>query len=502
MAAVRPRSPPPPPPQPDFADMLPVLRLRPALSAARVAAVTLTLGAGLAQAQAPSPRAADRATAFVDVNVVPMDRQRVLERQTVVVRDGRIVAMGPVASTQVPADAMRVDARGKYLMPGLAEMHAHVIGGQNPNHAQLNRDILLLYVANGITSIRAMLGQPNQIPLREQLRRGEILGPTMYVSAPSLNGNSAPNPDTAAKLVRAHKAAGYDFLKIHPGLSRATYDGIVAASKTVGITWAGHVPQAVGLRHALASGQSTVDHLDGLLEATLPDSLRVRVGVPGGMSFPDYVSAVDASRFPAVANEVKAAGTWSVPTMLVWENLYTQAETPEQMAQRDELRYASRQQVAGYVNQKRNMVQQQRNAGYTPEAAARYIQLRRQALKALADADAPLLMGTDSPQLFMVPGFSLHREMGILTAAGLTPFQIYRSGSANVARYTAEDLKLDGNFGTVAVGNRADLVLLDANPLQSVENLTRRAGVMVRGRWVSRQEIDQGLAALAAKYAQ
>jgi imidazolonepropionase-like amidohydrolase len=475
-------------------------RVRHAYSAARVAAVTLTLGAGLAQAQVP--RAADRVTAFVDVNIVPMDRERVLERQTVVVRDGRIVALGPVASTQVPADAMRVDARGKYLMPGLAEMHAHVIGGQNPNHEQLNRDVLFLYVANGITSIRAMLGQPNQIPLREQLRRGEILGPTMYVSAPSLNGNSAPDPDTAAKLVRAHKAAGYDFLKIHPGLSRSVYDAIVRTSNDVGLTWAGHVPAAVGLRHALASRQATVDHLDGMLEAATPDSIQSRLATPGAVSFAQFVAAVDPAKFASVANEMKAAGTWSVPTMLVWENLYSQAETPEQMAQRAELKYASRQQVAGWITQKRNMLQQQQNAGLTADVAARYITLRRQALKALADADAPLLMGTDSPQLFMVPGFALHRELGIVSASGLTPFQIYASGSRNVARYVAGHLKQDGRFGTIAVGNRADLVLLDANPLQSVENLTRRAGVMVNGRWVSPEEIDRGLSALAAKYAQ
>jgi imidazolonepropionase-like amidohydrolase len=111
-------------------------------------------------------------------------------------------------------------------------------------------------------------------------------------------------------------------------------------------------------------------------------------------------------------------------------------------------------------------------------------------------------MGTDSPQLFMVPGFALHRELGIVSQAGLTPFQILSSGSRNVARYIAEYLRQDGRFGTVAVGNRADLVLLDANPLASVGNLTQRAGVMVRGRWVSREEIDRGLAELAGRYAQ
>lgn len=467
------------------------------ISARLLAAAFLSGGAAFAQEGATT-------TAFVNVTVLPMDREGTLAAHTVLVRGDRIVAVGPSQSVAIPAGATRIDGRGKFLMPGLAEMHAHVVGGQNPNHEQLNRDILFLYVANGITSIRAMLGQPNQLPLRQQLVEGQVLGPMMYVSAPSLNGNSAPNPDTAAKLVRAYKASGYDFLKIHPGLSRETYDAIARTAGEVGLTWAGHVPAAVGLPHALASKQSTVDHLDGMLEAATPDSIFTRLQLPqgGGVSFERFVGSVDPSRFAAIARQMKAANAWSVPTMLIWENLYSQAETPEQMATRTELKYASKQARANYVAQKRNMLQQQRGQGLTPEIAARYVALRRQALKALADAGAPLLMGTDSPQLFMVPGFALHRELGIVREAGLTNFQILASGSRDVARYVAEHLGQDGRFGTVAVGNRADLVLLDANPLESLDNLTQRAGVMVRGRWVSRGEIDQGLEALAARLAQ
>jgi imidazolonepropionase-like amidohydrolase len=463
--------------------------------------VARTVARALAALCLVTTAASAQKTAFVDVTVIPLDRAGELPRHTVVVDGDRIVAMGPSARTPVPAGATRIDGAGKYLMPGLAEMHAHVVGGQNPNHEQINRDILFLYVANGITSIRAMLGQPNQLPLRERLVRNEILGPTMYVSAPSLNGNSAPNPDTAAKLVRAHKAAGYDFLKIHPGLSRDTYDAIVRTSNEIGLTWAGHVPAAVGLPHALAARQSTVDHLDGILEMSTPQAMQDRLR-GGGVPFQELVDAIDPSRFPAIAQQMKAANVWNVPTMLIWENLYTQARTGEEMAQWAEMKYAARQQVANQVNQKRNMLQQQQGQGLTPENTAKFIALRSQALKALADAEAPLLMGTDSPQLFMVPGFALHRELGIVAAAGLTPAQIYASGSRNVARYVAEHLKQDGRFGTVAVGNRADLVLLDANPLASVANLTTRAGVMVRGRWVSREEIDRGLAELAARYAQ
>ncbi|HYC50253.1 MAG TPA: amidohydrolase family protein, partial [Gemmatimonadaceae bacterium] len=134
--------------------------------------------------------------------------------------------------------------------------------------------------------------------------------------------------------------------------------------------------------------------------------------------------------------------------------------------------------------------------------AARYIALRRQALKALADVGTPLLMGTDSPQLFMVPGFALHREIGIISQAGITPYQILESGAKNVATYVSQQLKQDGRFGTVAVGNRADLVLLDANPLEDITNLKKRAGVMAKGRWTSAAEIEKGLADLAARFAQ
>ena len=455
---------------------------------------SLTATATIAAAQEP-------VVAFENVTVIPLDRDDAVAGQTVVVRGEKIAWVGPAARAQIPSGATRIDGRGKFLMPGLAEMHAHVVGPQNPNHEAVNRDIMFLYVANGITSIRAMLGAPNQLPLREALKRGEVLGPTMYVSAPSLNGNAAPNPDSGATLVRMHKAAGYDFLKIHPqNFKLETYDAIVRTANEVGITWAGHVPPAVGLRHALASRQSGIDHLDGFLEAATPDSVfaKLRTGEP---LLPN-INSVDPSRFPAIANEIKRAGSWQVPTMLVWENLNTQAETGEQMAARDEMKYVSRQQLQAYVTGKNNNLNNLRNNAISPEMSARYLALRRQALKALADANAPLMMGTDSPQLFMVPGFAMHREIGIIQQAGVSPQKIYESGAKNVAAYVSSVLKQDGNFGTVVAGNRADLVLLDANPLQDVANLKRRAGVMVKGRWVSAAEIDKGLADLAAKFAQ
>lgn len=473
-------------------------------------ALLLAGGSSLAAAQSASSPAASAPTrtttaqpvvAFTDVNVVPMDRQHVLVGQTVIVRGDRIEAIGPAGRTGIPAGAFRIDGRGKYLIPGLAEMHAHVLPAQAQGNAdeRLNRDIFFLYVANGITTIRAMLGAPNQLVLRSRLASNELLGPTMFVAAPSLNGDSAPNPDTAAKLVRAHKAAGYDLLKIHPGLSRETYDEIVRTAREVGITWAGHVPQAVGLRHAISVRQSTIDHMDGYLEASVPETTAVRLQ-GGGATLADLIRNIDESRFEELARLARAAGIWNVPTAALWENLFDHT-SPDELLQRPENRYAPRALVNSWANRKRDQVQRHARQGVTPELTKQFLTARRRMLKTLADVGAPLLMGTDSPQIFSVPGFSLHRELALAVASGLTPYQVLESGTKNVGRYAAEELKLDGRFGTVAAGQRADLVLLDGNPLDDVGNLTRRAGVMVRGRWLSAEELRTGLEELAARYA-
>jgi len=457
---------------------------------AKAAAWTLS---GTAQAPA--------SFAILDVTVIPMDRQRVLPNQTVVVREGRIVSVGPASRVSVPGDAVRIDGRGKYLVPGLAEMHAHVQGPQAPNSEELNRDIMFLYVANGITTIRAMLGAPNQLVLREKLTRGEVVGPAMYVAAPSLNGQTAPDPVVAEKLVRAHKQAGYDLLKIHPGLNSPAYDAIVRTARDVGITWAGHVSSQIGIERILETRQSTVDHLDGYIEGAASDEMKRRmISGDRAVSLPEMWRSVTDARMRDLARRTRLAGVWNVPTMFLWES-FSAAGSPEEWARRGEMKYAPKQWVDNWINQKQSRIQSDARNGVSAADAVLHIQLRRRMLKALADEGALLLMGTDSPQMFNVPGFALHRELQVAIEAGLTPFQVLESGTKNVGLYVARDLKQDGRFGTVTAGSRADLVLLNANPLQSIANLADRAGVMARGRWLSRADIDAGLAALAGRYA-
>jgi hypothetical protein len=390
--------------------------------------------------------------------------------------------MGTTASTPVPSEAVRIDGRGKFLIPGLAEMHGHVPGQPGPAAAAT----MFLFVANGVTTVRGMQGSAYHVTLREQIARGEVLGPRFYAAGPQLAGNIR-TPAIADSVVRAQKAAGFDLLKIQEGLPRASYDAVVATAKSVGIPFGGHIPDEVGLWHALDSRQGTIDHLDNFMEAvTAADFPAQRAGAPGvGGS----TAEIDR-RIAGAARATKSVGTAVVPTMPLWEVLYIPPDSAA-MASRPELRYMPRQTVAGWF---------QRIAGggriQGDSARREWRSMRMKILTALHEARVPILLGTDAPQLFSVPGFSIHREMEIMVEAGMHPIDVLRSGTVRVA----EHFGTLAETGTIEVGKRADLVLLDADPLRSVANVQRRAGVMVNGRWLPESEIQRGLAWLASTY--
>lgn len=453
--------------------------------------------ASLAAQAAPATTATRPAgvVAFVDVNVIPMTGNTVLPRQTVIVREGRIVQTGAADRVRAPRGATVIQGSGKYLMPGLAEMHAHLPAGNAQQ--QLIDDILYLYVANGITVIRGMLGAPNQLELRRRTASGELLGPTILVGAPSLNGNSAPTPEAASRVVRAHKASGYDFLKLHPGLTRPAYDAAVATSREVGITYAGHVSADVGIMHSLASAQSTIDHIDGYLEHAAGSSSG-SLGTAGSAA--RVLGTADSARMHALAVATRDANIWVVPTEYLWENFYS-GRTAEEFARLPEMKYVPQSMRDGWANQTRQFAAGVQSANLTADERARFVAARRLMLRELARTGNRILMGTDSPQMMNVPGFALAHEIRVMRDAGMTPFQILASGTTNVSRYVDRWLKGDARFGTVAAGQRADLVLLDGNPLADVANLERRAGVMVRGRWLPADELRRGLEQIAARYA-
>lgn len=443
--------------------------------------------AGFAAALAlPASGAAQGSVAFVDVNVLPMDAERILESHTVLVRDGRITAMGPSGTFDLPADATVVEASGRYLMPGLSEMHAHI---PTP---QAGEDViertLFLYVAGGVTNIRGMLGHPRHLELREQSARGEILAPRIFTSGPSFNGNTAQSVSAAREMVVAQSAAGYDLLKLHPGLSREVFDAIDAGADEAGIPFAGHVSGDVGLRRALEAGYASIDHLDGYVEALAGMEERFDPEATGFFGF-GVVDGADGGGIDELARQTAAAGVWNAPTQTLMENLLS-PEDPEEMARRPEMRFMPPRTVRQWVEQKRSFQAQE---GFTAERAERYLELRRSLIRALEEAGAGLLLGSDAPQWWNVPGFSVRRELELVVRAGLSPYAALRSGTAAPAEYFGEA----DRWGTIAEGMAADLVLLDANPLDDIRNLWRQAGIMIGGRWLPQAEIDRRLDEIA-----
>ena len=431
----------------------------------RSTAVIVLLASMQAGAQPP------KSVVFSNVSVVPMTGNQVLPNHTVVITGDRITAVGPARTAKVPEGATRIDGQGKYLMPGLAEMHGHIPGGNAPREFVDN--VLFLYVASGVTTVRGMQGAPGQIDLREAAKRGEIVAPNLYLAGPQFSGGSVKSAEDAIARVKQQKSEGWDLLKVQEGLSVPAYDAMAKTAKQVGIRFGGHVPDEVGLLHAMDMGQETFDHIDGYVEQL------------DGRAKP-----VEDKALQDLVQRTKKAGAWIVPTMFVWETLQGPV-TLESRTGLAELRYMPAPQVEQWT---KGLDSRLKNPQYDAAQAKLHIDNRMKILKALQDGGVRILLGSDAPQQFNVPGFSIHREMRRMADAGINAYEIVKSGTANVGQY----FKAQDSFGTIAVGQRADLILVDANPLENVSNMEKRSGVMVRGRWLPASEIDAALAKIAS----
>ena len=452
--------------------------------------IAVTIGALLAatgKAQTGQPDA-DQTIAFVGVNVVPMDSERVLANQTVVVRGEEIVSVGPADAAQIPEGARQIAAEGQWLMPGLAEMHGHVPGPDDPAYLE---DVLFLYVANGVTTVRNMAGNPSHLALRERIAEGEVLGPKLYAASPFLNPDVAGTPEEARQAARDYHAAGYDLIKMG-SVPTDAYVALADTAHEVGIPFGGHVPEDVGLTGALDARQTSIDHFDRYIEFLVPEGADT-AGRPRGFFGSGWVDLADESRIPEAVQRTVAAGTWNVPTLSLVEHLAS-PETPEAMIARPEMRYMPKHVLDGWAQAKREFGER---ADFQPEATRRLVELRQRLLRDLHAAGAPIALGSDAPQFFNVPGFSIHYEMRMMQAAGLTPYEVLATGTREAARYFGPQER----SGTIAPGQRADLILLTANPLEDLANVQQRAGVMVRGRWLPEEEIQARLEQIAERTA-
>jgi hypothetical protein len=373
-------------------------------------------------------------------------------------------------------------------MPGLAEMHAHIPTPQNGDDTEV-RNVLFLYLSQGVTTIRGMLGDPYHLGLRQEVAGNKILGPRIFTSSPSMNGNSIKTPAEARQKVTKYKEEGYDFLKIHPGVKREVFDTLAKVAKALNLPYSGHVPVEVGIRHALASRYASVDHLDGYLEGLVPAEVMTQNPNGGFFGF-NYLPQADEKAIEAPAAETKRQGIWVVPTQTLFTRWFSPTDA-NLLANEPEMQYMPSKTLFQWRQSKQSLT----GGGYTPESWQRFITLRQKLMRALQKAGVDFLLGSDAPQVFNVPGFSLHHEIQSMADAELSPYFILQSGTANPARFFGRS----GEFGTIQVGASADFILLEANPLEKVSNTGKQVGVMLRGRWLSKAFIEAELKKIAER---
>ena len=441
--------------------------------------------------------------AFVNVNVIPMDRERVLKDQTVIVRDGRIAALGDAARVKAPKGAVQIDGRGKYLVPGLIDMHTHLFSDDAfPDH--LAGDELMLMLANGVTTIRLMIGTPEHLLLREKIAKGEMVGPTLYVASPQItgrksgavfNGRVVTTAEEAQRAVRDFKAAGYDFIKLTNYITRPVYDAVIETAKQTGIRVVGHVDTQVGVARALEARQQ-IEHLDAYLESVLKDDSPIKTSVSDVGLFRkqnwESLDYIDERKVKLIAQATAKAGVYSTPTLTFFKITFGTGVSDEEIRARPDYRFTPAKLRESWDKAGKRIW-----ASPPTEARRReYVRVRNLLVKEIHEAGGKIMAGSDTPEWFLLYGWSLHRELRSLVEAGLSNYAALEAAT----RTPAEFLNALDTFGTIARGKRADLLLLEANPLDDIANSEKRAGVMVRGRWFAEADLRKALDQIAPRF--
>lgn len=419
-------------------------------------------------------------------NIVDVQTGEIKTGQNIFIDSGSIKQINTTEIEDISKYKTVINAEGKYIIPGMTEMHAHI--PQPPTSKERLEDVLFLYLANGVTTIRGMLGHPDHLVLREQVQRGEVLGPRIFTSSPSLNGNSVKTVEEATEKVTAYKKEGYDFLKVHPGIQRYVFDQVVKTANEVGIPFAGHVPVDVGIRHALKSKYATIDHVDGFLEGLVPESENVDPTANGFFGY-NFTPLADISKIDELVQLSKDNKVWIVPTQSLFERWFSPVNVDSLLAE-PEMKYMPKSTLE---NWRRVKIQSLESSDFNTAQWEQFDAIRKNLIKKLQDNGHGVLLGSDAPQLFNVPGFSIQHEMQGMAAAGMKPLEILQSATINPATF----FDMESTFGEIKEGIDADLVLLSKNPMDDLKNYTDVSGVMVRGTWLSTIDIEERLKEIA-----
>lgn len=432
------------------------------------------------------PPAGAPVVAFLHASVIPMDAERVLPDQTVVVIDGEIAALGPASEVHVPAEAIRIDARGRYLLPALSDMHVHVEGESwnallSPEALAASttvpfEDFLFPYVAQGVTTVQVLSGTHELLPLRGQIAAGGLLAPRLILARmidgpgkawpPPLSTWVASAEEARTATLQA-KADGYDKMKVYSFLNRESYDAVIATARDQHMDVIGHIPYDLSVEYVVDAGQKMIAHTEEVAKHARGDYSPERISY--------------------FAGRIAQGGVWLTPTLVTTRAILEEFSEPEALFARPEAVYAGHPMQKGIWSFISHNLYQKIPPPTQAKIRDDFEKFQKPFTKVFHDVGGQLMTGTDALLPRLVPGFSLHRELRELVDAGLTPYEALRTSTTIPYEYLGESAKA----GTIEVGKRPDLILVDGDPLSDIAAASRIAGVLMRGRWIPRAEIDE-----------
>jgi len=443
----------------------------------------------MAAAQSPS----SSSLIIHDVTVIDTAGGAAQAHRSVVVRDDHIVSIVPSAELEKKErlPGTWIEGKGKFLIPGLWDMHVHMVFGDW--FPRVKEVTLPLFVANGITGVRDMGGELQVLQQwRKEISAGTLIGPRMVLSGPMLDGPqprfpssiAIETPEDGRRAVDDLKKRGADFIKLQSLIPREAVFAIADEARKQGISFVGHVPDAVRASEASNAGQKSFEHLIGIFEGSSPLEDQF---IKGAKTTGQFLSSYDPARAATLFALLAKNQTWQCPT-LVWErggNLIDQTD----FTRDTRARYAPAYWKD--VTWKR-FTEQIEHEFNTDDLATRkrFVEKELEVVNAMHRAGIPFLAGTDTPPgVYIFPGFSLHEELQRFVAAGFTPMEALQTATLNPAKF----LGMEDRLGTIETGKLADLVLLDANPLDDIRNTQKIAAVVVNGRYLSRAKLDEML---------
>ncbi|WP_106791763.1 amidohydrolase family protein [Aquimarina sp. Aq78] len=409
---------------------------------------------------------------FENVNVIPMHKEIVLLNQRVIIADGKIAIIEPASQKASKKINITINAKGKYLIPGLAEMHYHL-----ENNA---KNEFKLLIANGVTTARNMAeyeGQ-DQTAIRKKANRDEILAPYYVTTGPYLKANHLQTIDDVIRIVKKHHEKGYDFLKIADNFPKEIYLKLLEETYKYNIPVIGHGQRKLPLEYSLR--MKSIAHIEEF------------------MNIFNTAQKADPAYLREAAVQIKTSGVYVSPTLGVFEMIsrYADDKRFEILKKSNELKYLPKSYAAYCTS---DSIHYRTNTWFTaPESLIRLnkeLQWQKEFTKILNDEEVFLLAGSDTYGLFL-PGFSLHRELELICSAGLSPYETLKTATVNPARY----LNRIAVSGTITEGKLADLVLLNKNPFEDIRNTRAIEGVMIKGKWLMKNELNMMLKEVEDEY--